>query len=76
MPNKYILRDYSVVGSILLSEEPAVQGDSFVLRTSATLADSYPTSTVAYYGEHMTLISTSTIIEQWLNNLCTTLEND
>ena len=76
MPNKYILRDYSAVGSILLSEDPVVQGDSFVLRSSATLADSYPASTVAYYGGHMTLISTSTIIEHWLNNLCATLEND
>ena len=76
MPNKYILRDYSIVGSILLSEEPVEQGDSLVLRSSATLADSYSSSTYAYYGGHMTLISDSDIIDHWLDNLCATLEND
>ena len=68
MPNKYILQERVSVGSYnayLHKGEFTEQGDSLVLKSSATLGNCYPSDVICVSGDHMDLIYDT----QWITTL-------
>ena len=69
MPGKYTYYQiasgttYSSGLSIGESTEP---GDSFILASSASLGNMYPNKCSSYDGDHMSLVDTAVVIDNWI----------
>ena len=68
------LKFYQVVSSTsyvtgLEVDGTTIYGDFLVLTTSSTLANMYPTKCLSFQGNHMTLVMTTSIIDQWIQNI-------
>lgn len=66
---KYILQERVSEGSYdayLHKGEFTEQGDSFILASSASLGNMYPNKCSSYDGDHMSLVDTAVVIDNWI----------